>query len=289
MALNWPEVVQGGAAVATLALAIAAFWQIRVSNRAAQGATDAAIAAERASEEAIRTRIDQRAPIVVGLPLIPDWPPQLHRTLSRVPSGGDPSLLDPINLHASAVIDENRVFVFPRDENQFLWFKIWGLVTNEGRTTAVARLDGDARFVEDGGPLAAYLDGPLRIPQAVGAERDRTFALKPRLSAVFTWAAGRPLHEWADAHSSPDPPNPNGALFLSITVLDGFEDGVIDHLYAVVAARPIEPVPHEAGHWRLARTQQVGVTRYPTQRHYRGLGEWLPKEPPWTKDFTGPG
>lgn len=274
--------------VVTGVLAFAAFWQIRISTRSSAAALASAEAARRASEQAAKARIDDRAPIVVALPPIAEWPPLLHMSRERVPGGGEPLLLDAINIHGSQLPDHTSVFAFPRDQNKLLWFKIWGLIRNEGRTTAVVRLKSHTRFVDEAGPFSASVEEPVVIPQEVGGEGTQAYALPPGASAVFNWADGHPLHEWADAVERPEPPNPHGALFFSMGVEDGFEDGVIDGLFAVVTARPIERIADQTDHWRLAQQRTVGGTRYPTRRHYRGLDPWPPTEPPpWVKDFPG--
>jgi hypothetical protein len=161
--------------------------------------------------------------------------------------------------------------MFDRDSNGFLWFRVRGLLVNEGTGTARVRLDGEAHFVEGGSPLLSP-ELVVAVPPAVGTPDRQEYLLRPSETCLFEWAYGHTLGEWADAHSNPSPPNPQGASFLTVTVTDYFEHGVIDHIYIETAARPIISLPNVAGQWAVphdVKDASLGLTVYPTRRIYR--------------------
>ncbi len=93
----------------------------------------------------------------------------------------------------------------------------------------------------------------------------REHLLRPGEKALFEWADGHQLKEWADKHDQGTPPD----CSLTVVVFDSTEHGVLDRIKVELGARPLEPVHTRQGHWRLADERRTGVTVWPTQREYR--------------------
>lgn len=226
-------------------------------------------AATVAVREAARARTDERAPLVVALLEAPQWPPLVDPTRDRMPYGSELRLLDDRAVAQAEAASPARLFKRNGERNQLLWFQTRGVLINEGATTARVRLDEEAQFVE-----------------ATAARRERL--LRPGEVARFEWGAGHTIAEWADAREKPDPPNPLGACFLTITVFDSFEHGIFDHIHVVMSGRPIVPVDAAFDEVRLASLEseaEMGVTVFPTRRTHRSDGSR--REPlPWDGTYA---
>ncbi|WP_433218461.1 hypothetical protein ACQP00_12535 [Dactylosporangium sp. CS-047395] len=269
---EWMQIV---AAIGALAAAFAAFSAARAGRAAARtaakqlpelhhqvelNATQAKAAEDQvaltqemlqqataALREAARARTDERAPLVVALLETPHWPP----------------LVEPSAEAASPA----RLYARDAERNTPLHFRTDGILINEGATTARVRLDEQAHF-QDPAP----------------ARRERL--LRPGEVARFTWTAGHTIAEWADARENPDPPNPLGACFLTITVFDNFEHGIFDHIHLAMSGRPIVAVDPSFDEVRLASHESeaaMAVTVFPTRRTYRFDG---PRRDPLPWDST---
>ncbi|WP_238009524.1 hypothetical protein KZZ52_27010 [Dactylosporangium sp. AC04546] len=220
-----------------------------------------------AVREAARARTDERAPLVVALLEAPQWPPLIDATRDRMPYGSELRLLDHRSMAQAEAASPARLFARNGERNGLLWFQTRGVLINEGPTTARVRLDDEAQFVE-----------------ATAARRERL--LRPGEVAPFEWGAGHTVAEWADAREKPEPPNPLGACFLTITVFDSFEQGIFDHIHVVMSGRPILPVDDSFNEVRLASREseaEMGVTVFPTRRTYRSDG---PRRDPLPWDST---
>ncbi len=270
--VNWEAVgatATALAALASLAVLVVAVYQLRLlrrqvfdaaagvaaAERAAQAATDAAV-------EASRGRADATAPQVIVNLDKPSWPPFLDRTHTGMPMADGIRLLSPESIRAARLGAPGEEFLFDRDSTQFLWFVTSGQIINEGRGSARIRLDGEGHF-DDAGQGDEVL-------------------LRPGEERGFRWATGLSLGEWAARHATPV----SGRGFLSFTIMDFQEHGVIDHVFVELGARPLEPVPSIAGGWRLSEdgSGHIGVTIYPTRRTYRwDWGRQPPREPPWAR------
>lgn len=226
-------------------------------------------AATAAVREAARARTDERAPLVVALLEAPKWPPLIDAKRDRMPYGNELRLLDHGSVAQAEAASPTRVFARNGERNGLMWFQTRGVLINEGATTARVRLDDDAQFVE-----------------ATTAKRERL--LRPGEVALFEWGAGHTIAEWADAREKPDPPNPLGACFLTITVFDSFEQGIFDHIYVVMSGRPIVSVDDSFDEVRLASREseaEMGVTVFPTRRTYRSDG--ARRDPlPWDSTYA---
>lgn len=299
---DWADLGTVAAAVVSAALVFLALRQLgalrrqvqqgqgalEASQRSADAARQSADAAELTVRESMRARVDQEAPRVIVLMDAPEWPPFIDHSRSTMPYANEPRLLERLG-QASVVGDEpvGDTFIFDEQASWFMWLRTRGVLINEGRGTARVRVDGEARFVKSASDLYRAGTVEVRIPPRVGAAANREYLLRPGEAAVFEWAYGHPLEDWADAYTNPTPPNPHGAGFVSITSADYFEHGVIDFVFAEFAGRPIEPVPGRQGHWRLVRDSEVnmGLTVYPSHRVYRTEGHNLP-EPDWLETYS---
>lgn len=278
------------AALATLALVYFSLRSLRALKRqvaigqdAATAARESAKAAEDAVRESARMRADEQGPRVLVLMEAPQWPPFVDRSRSGMPGGGEPTLLETLG---QSEVAGGEPYIFDEQCSWLMWFRTRGVLLNEGRGTARVRLDGDAHFVAGRSELVGDLE--ISVPPRVGAPNREEYLLRPGDIALFEWAYGHPLTDWADAHEHPHPPNPNGACFFSIVVFDWLSSGTIDHIFVVLAARPIEPVPNRQGQWKLttAVDNNVGLTVYPSERTYQSEST-VPPQPPWLETYSG--
>ncbi|MEV6908321.1 hypothetical protein [Amycolatopsis sp. NPDC051071] len=258
--------------------------QTKAARETVDVARESAEVARNAVLEAGRIRVDEQAPRVIALMEEPAWPPLVDQTRSGMPGGGELPLLHHRSLAASWDATSAKPFVFDGQRGWFMWFKMRGVLVNEGHGTARVRLDGDAQFIEGRSSLLPNQTRNTPVPPAVGTVDRNEYLLRPGESAIFEWGYGHTLSEWADAFENPNPPNPNGSCKLGVTVFDYFDHGVIDHIFIEMAARPIKPVPGAHGQWTVPHERseaELGMTVYPLHRTYRSEG-WKGVEPPWT-------
>jgi hypothetical protein len=176
-------------------------------------------------------------------------------------------MFDSQTLHGAAEAGADD-YIFPEQEQWFMWFITRGMLINEGRSTARVRLDGEARFIDGESELAP--GEKILCPPSVGSWHgpsyiSREHLLRPGEKALFEWAIGHQLKAWADKHDQGAPPE----CSFVVAVFDSTEHGVIDRIKVELGARPLEPVPTRQGHWRLTSQQNTGVTVWPTVREYR--------------------
>jgi hypothetical protein len=245
--------------------------QIRVGQDAATAAKESADAAAETVREATRTRVDDQAPRVVVLMETPTWPPYVDRQRHAMPGGGERTLYETIG---QSEVAGSQPYFFDAHKSWLMWFCTRGVLINEGNGTARVRLDGSARFIAGESEIFGA-DRPIPVPPKIGSEPFPEYVLRPGDAALFEWGDGHTLGDWADAYVDAHPPNPRGACFLVVTVMDWLSSGVIDHNYVLLQARPIEPVPGMQGQWQLRSSPhgEVGVGIYPPQRTYRAHHE----------------
>lgn len=288
---DWADLGTVAAAGVNIALVFLALRQLGALRRQVEHEEQAVVAAKQSADaaestvrESTRARVDQEAPRVIALMEAPEWPPFVDMSRSRMPYGNEPRLLERLG-QASVAGDDP--FVFDEQESWFMWFRARGVLFNEGRGTARVRVDGESRFVS--GTTDLYKRGldKIEVPPRVGTPSNCEYLLQPGGAALFEWAYGHTLAEWADAQRNPTPTNPHGAGFVQITSSDHFEQGVVDFIFVELEARPIEPVPNRQGHWRLCQDNvvAVGVTVYPSIRVYRSEGGMVPEEP-WRERYA---
>lgn len=262
-------------AAGTLVLAIVAIIQGRqmraqlaIGKRQATSGETSAAAALDVNKESVRARIDQIAPRVVafyGHPKGPLVDPQQ----SGMPYANGLPLLDPESFGRSS----SRVgqdFTFPQDAGTFIWFYGDGLLVNEGLSSALVRLYGEAEFIEGDNPLdGSHLTLPYRVGDGIAAEA----ILPPGGAALFRWASGHTVKEWADANDDPVPPRPGGAIWLTIAVFDTQHASVIDTLEAVLHPSPVTRDPNRKGVFQLNELDaNSAVYVQPTTRGYVAEG-----------------
>lgn len=266
--------------------------QVKLSQGQTKAAADTVVAARETVEasraaivESARVRVDERAPRVVALMESPQWPPLVDKSRSAMPLANELRLWDGRSVAQSFEASPSQHFVFDRDKSWFMWFRANGALVNEGAGTARVRLDGEAHFIE--GRSHLHRDVDIQLPPSVGTPDRKEYLLRPGEVALFEWAYGHTLEEWADAYEHPNPPNPLGAGFLTVTVFDYFEHGVVDYIFIETGARPIVPVPNTRGQWMVPHEREevpIGLTVYPTRRTYRSE----PREdvaPPWEPTY----
>lgn len=269
------------ASLVTLLLFVISWRQLRLlrdqvrlaaqETAAAQTSADAAqVSAEAAIEaatEATRARVDSYSPrLVVTVNLYAGA--LVDATRAAMPGADELRLLDPRSLQQSRAIDDGEEFVFDRDRDQFIWFRVSGSVRNEGSGSGKVRLDGEAKFAD-------------------AAQGDEV-TLRPGDERAFEWAGGFAALTLAERRAQPQP----AREFLIITGT-GYEDkGVIDKVHLELASRALQEVPghqgafvfanHYGGNLNLPATV---ASVYPTQRIYRWDWE-AGKIPavPWPRD-----
>jgi hypothetical protein len=118
----------------------------------------------------------------------------------------------------------------------------------------------------------------------VGAPNRKEYLLQPGETALFEWGSGHPVKDWADAYNNPNGPDRKGRCFLTVTVFDFQENGIIDHIYIEVSGRPVEPIPGKGAARRIVEkpNRVIGTTVYPTRRTYRNEPNDN-RPPPWAQ------
>ncbi len=235
----------------------------RLSAGAAQVSAKAAI---ESAGESTRARVDAYSP---RLRVTTDPSPVAFVDASRsaMPGGGEPRLLDERSIHQSRSIADGEEFIFERDQHQFIWFKVSGLVRNEGTASARVRLDSEARFENS----------------AYGAE----IVLEPGHERPFTWAAGFTALKLAERRDTPQP----AREFLIVVGMSYEDKGVVDHVYLELASRSLQEKPGHLGTYTFqsaledAASLLTNVVVYPVQRTYRwDLDAGKIQPPPWPKE-----
>lgn len=187
---------------------------------------------------------------------------------SGMPGADELRLLALQSIEQSRIIDPGEEFVFDRDKNQFIWFRVLGSVRNEGSGSGKVRLDGEAHFA--------------------GAAQGEELTLRPGDERRFEWAAGFPASTLAERRNAPQP----AREFLIITGTSYEDKGVIDKIYLELASRALQEVPGHQGAFvfvdrydQALNLRATAVTVYPTQRIYRWDWEAGKIPPtPWPQD-----
>lgn len=258
-------------AVGTVALALLARGQLRVlRDQVAQGQAGVAAAARSADaadatlRESIHARASESAPRVIVLLEEPEWPPFLDMSRPYVSGGEQPPLEV---LGQSQQVDPAREFVESVDSNSFLWFKIRGVVVNEGKGTGRVRIGPFARFVS--GDALGFQDIP--IPAAVGAVSSGEYRLGPGSVALFEWGDGKPVKDWIDIDN-------RTFCFQQITVWS-FDNATVDYTFVELRGRPLEPGTRPDAWFLSELPGAVGTFVYETRRTF---GANAPTPPaPW--------
>jgi hypothetical protein len=288
---EWTNLASIAASLGTLVLAAFATYQIlalrkqvrlteaslEVSQRSlteaarsVEVASKSADAAREAVVEATRARVDERAPLVVTWTRKPEWPPFIDRLRSELSPQGLPRILE--HRTSAGRVSASNEFIFPEDQDLLLWFLVCGIVRNEGRSSARVMLGGEARFVED---EAKVFEGIAVKPPPVTGEYHfpsqgyvgQRHVLGPGEAAMFEWAAGHPLKDWAAKQKTDIPCESE----LFVTSHDTTEVGTLDRTRLVLGARPLRPIEGREGHWGLTAIAETGITTYRTIRTYQSL------------------
>lgn len=272
----------GAAAAAALAggaVAVATYRLASSTNRLAELTAKTLATAERQVEEtaltradAVRARVDERAPRVIVILAPTEWPPYAP------PRGvGD----------TAHQMEVTREFVTPRQDDTLIMFRTCGLMRNEGPTTATVTLNGRASFVPGVGPFRGCASvgvpvsmGPpgqvfeevFKEPVSLGGGR---YALAPGEEAIFRFDDWRPLRDWRKAWQHQQDAPPESKLLLEIIVADQFDDGIVDNISVEVQGYPVEPFGDDLGRWKIrymvpveGTSSAVGSTVHPAKRRY---------------------
>lgn len=232
--------------------------QIKQGRKALAASQRSSDAAQDAVEEARRARVDEQAPKVVAIL--------------------DEALVHGLKTKDSFGVNSEPIYKMPKMRNDTLLLITTGKLINEGRSTARVRLDGNGACF-----LGEDDDDPFFVTEIIPAKDERI--LRPGDTVRFAWSDGHTIEDWTDAYNNPSPPNPKGACFMSVTVRDYQEDGVIDHIYLEMSGRPIKAVEGENGRWQHNVEGSIAATSYPIHRTYRQEG-WKGVTPPWTETYA---
>jgi hypothetical protein len=203
----------GGAALASVAVAVATYQLARSTNRLGDLTAKTLSTAENQVQEAVRARADQRAPRIIAILAPTEWPPY-----------APPGQAAGEQAHSMPV---GRRFTVPREDNTPIMLRTDGLLRNEGASTAVVQLHGRAVFYAGQSPFARSSHPGFELPPHLGGGR---YALAPGETALFRFDDWRPLGEWRKAWQRKEEAPPESKLFLNISASDQFDDGIVDEL-----------------------------------------------------------
>lgn len=247
--------------------------QARIAHLQADSARESVEITERLYKESVRSRIDQDAPEIQILMAHPE-PPLIDELRSGMPQHDELRLLDGESFDR-ATPAFGREFVFEQDRNVFLWFYGRGLLINEGNRSARVRLSGETRYAS--GVFEPWSDKVIDLPMLEPGVSDRVAILGPGERALFEWAAGHSLEDWALAHEKGWPPQPQGTIWIDITTFDNRQMGVIDTQWLQFNPDVLTPVAGRAGHWKVTgpiNSSTIGaLPRVRSYRHEGAVGE----------------
>lgn len=239
---------------------------MQAAQASAVASQQSAEAAIKASTEAAKARVDSSAPqLVVRAELTPGA--LIDPSRQAMPGAGELRMLDQRSIQQSRDITYGEVFIFDRDAHLFIWFRITGVVRNEGRASAKVRLDGEAQFE--------------------GTDQGDEIVLRPDEERAFEWAAGFPAKHLVERRLAPQ----GARAFLVVTGVSFAEDGVVEMAHLEFMSRALQPVQDHQGaftfsEWPDHSTIPWSVaTVYPTLRAYPWdvrAGKY--PEPPWPPD-----
>jgi hypothetical protein len=275
---DWANV---GVAVGTVALAATTAWMasktrsmadatgdaVEVSREELRLAANALAVTQNQTREAIRARVDARAPRVVVALQPRGWPPfsEPPWQSSAMPNG--------TTRPARQLVPGDR-FVYPQDAGRRIWFSNELIVRNDGATTAFINPQKseheDRVMFRSGGVLmgGARADSILaRYTLAPGAE-GIIEAVTSRTVEQMVNAWGNWTGVWA----------PGATMHVRLTVLDQFEDGTTDGIDVELISYALRPVEGNAGGWEVRAIEDSMTDSAPTigggisvtKRLYRG-------------------
>lgn len=241
--------------------------QIALGNRQADSAEASAESAKVLYREAVRSRIDQGAPEIVVFLEHPS-PPLVDRHRTGLLQGSQALLLTPGSLERSQPAS-GETFVFDEQRSNFLWFRGRGLLVNEGRTSARVRVSPEGRFIEGKSDLTR--GEQVQLPAIEGSGMNAIAILPPGARALFEWADGLTVGDWAKAQENRN--SKVGSLWLWITVFDTRENGVVDTQVMHFRPEVLDAVSGRTGHWIVPQGRDFGpLYPQPRLRGYRHEG-----------------
>lgn len=263
--VTWTDWATLAASAGTVFLAGVAWYQARKAKEqidlgkgqleTAQDATQAAVDVHR---ESIRARIDQFASRVVchfgavGGPYYQSAPIDRAELFRLIEAG---------QLESA----KRREFSLPRDERSYLWFFGTAFLANEGATTARIRLPQEARFSRGRNPFDKTV---VEVPPFHKAGIHEEALLAPGEHAIFQWAAGRTVKDWAEGAADPDAKLPGGSLWFWTVVFDPRELGVTDTIMGHFRPEFLNSVPGVQGVWKVSESDFGTIEPLPIRRKY---------------------
>ena len=241
----------------------AAAMQAETAKQQAKSAAASVSTALDVNREAVRARVDQFAPRVLVHYEKPTGP-YLDSTRNSMPGYGEQRLLD---TPADAVSDPSgRHFSFPADRESFLWFRGRAFLVNEGSSSARVRLPAGSRFIDGS---SSFSDEHIGLPVLEDDEMGANAILPPGGHALFEWAAGNSVGDWAKKRELPQKPRYTSEIWLWVVVFDYREMGVVDTLVAQFAPELVVQVPGRDGVWTIGEPEHFGtMSKWPTRRNY---------------------
>jgi hypothetical protein len=234
--------ITGGA---TLALAIVTAVLALVTTVGVWVTLEALGVANRDSQEAIKSRIDQRSPLVVVVP-----EDHGHNT-----AFWDSETPNAVVLEVGTVPDRNKEIGITG------WFRI----QNEGHSTALVHLH-DGMVMMIGANVTYHIGGLGPRPRA------RSEGLAPGEAAMLVVHVARLPQEWGDlavAAGSPEEPAPVQSL-VPLVITDTFEQGTKDTITIELSGMPLHRMSERA-EWVGAGSETTTLRVHPTRREYPGL------------------
>jgi hypothetical protein len=249
-AAEWVGIgVTGLASLATAYMA----GQTRKSIKSTQKVIDAAnrqvLASEWQGREAVKARVDARSPRVVVIVSRPQWPPREAAISGH--AGAKPAEIGP-----------DVRYQLPMDQDRRIGLMTYGLLRNDGHSTAVVQLSG-ARFQD---PFAASVSGRFS-----GVDLgNQTMALPPGDQIGFEFFAVRPIIDWVTAYEERTSAPAESKCHFEVIARDTFDEGIADNILVEVQAYPVEPVPGNAAGWMLSgqHPEPCGAVAYGSKRRY---------------------
>lgn len=226
---DWSAVSAVATAVSAMVVAAQTWFTRKAAEKtaaAAEATHRAAMGTEATLVEAVKARLDARAP---RLRVFVEDPEHVPREPSA--SGGEPQPLP-----------TSTTFRMPRDAEQLLLLRVSGWIINEGSDAAQVQL-GNLTLVDEG-----TTEIRLRVLAA------NTILLRAGDLARFQLEEARPLSQWIDnwkaGNSYPMVPPPS-IILGEVICSDSYDDGVLDRWRIELTGRPVAPIPKEEGGWQL--------------------------------------
>lgn len=256
---------------------------VREAARAADAAGAAVIEAKRSANaaqesvlESARARVDAISHRVITLIEQPSWPPYIDRiNSSTYQNHNSKRLMEP----EDTTIPESREFHFPEDQYGFLWYRVRGVLKNEGPGSAYIVLDGDARIIK--GESKIFPGESLEIPPLTFSYdspsfgyRGKSYILQSGRMALFEWAAGISMENLWERLKDEQPISDR----LVVRARGHGEVSAWDSTEVEFGIPRLQEISGRQGSWKLSDPYMLGVTTHFVKRVHSGI-EFLGQRP----------